>query len=239
MRISMSLWSLSTVSDRGLLEEEKADEDVAAGAGMYERSSGESGNSLNADSKSNENEAALVVKYIDILVRSLARSWWTGLTLEAQLAANVSAAKIAIISPYNSQVSLLASLVHPEYTEIEIGSVDGKLSSASSWRSVADLVAFLGFQGREQEVVIISLVRSNEEVRPALSLSTSPVLTHDLQGEVGFLSEQRRLNVAMTRARSQLVVVGDSETVAKGSKYLKAWMDWLESNAAVRMADTL
>lgn len=53
------------------------------------------------------------------------------------------------------------------------------------------------------------------------------------------MSEQRRLNVAMTRARSQLVVVGDSETVAKGSKYLKAWMDWLENNAAVRMADTL
>lgn len=37
---------------------------------MYERSSGESGNSLNADSKSNENEAALVVKYVDMLVRS-------------------------------------------------------------------------------------------------------------------------------------------------------------------------
>lgn len=58
-----------------------------------------------------------------------------------------------------------------------------------------------------------------------------------LQGEVGFLAEKRRLNVAMTRARSQLVIVGDSETVSKGSKYLKDWMNWLEENAAVRMAD--
>ena len=54
-----------------------------------------------------------------------------------------------------------------------------------------------GFQGREKEVVVLSLVRSNEE------------------GEVGFLAEERRLNVGMTRARRALVVVGDGGCVGR------------------------
>ncbi|CAK9781174.1 putative DNA helicase [Cutaneotrichosporon oleaginosum] len=75
-----------------------------------------------------------------------------------------------------------------------------------------------GLQGQERDAVILSLVRSNEK------------------GEVGFLGEHRRLNVAMTRPRMQLCVVGDSSTVAKGSAYLKKWMAWLEENADVRYA---
>ncbi|RXK39896.1 DNA helicase [Tremella mesenterica] len=75
-----------------------------------------------------------------------------------------------------------------------------------------------GLQGQEREVIILSLVRSNST------------------GEVGFLGEYRRLNVAMTRAKRQLCVVGDSDTVGKGSKYLKSWMTWLEANADVRYA---
>lgn len=66
-------------------------------------------------------------------------------------------------------------------------------------------------------MVILSLVRSNEA------------------REVGFLSEERRLNVAMTRARRQLCVVGDSETVRNGSKYLEKWMSHLEEFADVRV----
>ncbi|KAI0305372.1 P-loop containing nucleoside triphosphate hydrolase protein [Multifurca ochricompacta] len=76
-----------------------------------------------------------------------------------------------------------------------------------------------GMQGREKEAVIISLVRSNDK------------------REVGFLKEERRLNVAMTRARRHLCVVGDSSTVQHGSKYLKDWLAWLEENGDVRFAD--
>lgn len=54
-----------------------------------------------------------------------------------------------------------------------------------------------GFQGREKEAVIVSTVRSNSE------------------GGVGFLGEKRRLNVAMTRPKRHLCVVGDSETISK------------------------
>ncbi|KAI5479920.1 DNA helicase [Pseudohyphozyma bogoriensis] len=154
-----------------------------AGSAMYERLPDAASGKLDAESKSNENEAALVVKYVESLI-----------------AAKILPSAIAIISPYNAQVQLLGSLIHPTYPEIEIGSIDG-------------------FQGREQEVVIISLVRSNEE------------------GEVGFLKDDRRLNVAMTRPKRQLVVVGDSETVSKGGGFLKDWMEWLEENAEVRVVE--
>jgi DNA polymerase alpha-associated DNA helicase A len=43
----------------------------------------------------------------------------------------------------------------------------------------------------------------------------------------------------MTRARSHLVIIGDSQTVSKGGKYLKGWMDWLEENADVRFASAM
>jgi superfamily I DNA and/or RNA helicase len=58
-----------------------------------------------------------------------------------------------------------------------------------------------GFQGREKEAVIISLVRSNPTE------------------EIGFLGDTRRMNVAMTRARRRLVVIGDSATLANHPFY--------------------
>ncbi|KAL1701331.1 P-loop containing nucleoside triphosphate hydrolase protein [Schizophyllum commune] len=73
-----------------------------------------------------------------------------------------------------------------------------------------------GMQGREKEAVIISMVRSNDK------------------REVGFLKEKRRMNVAMTRAKRQLCVAGDSGTVAYGGSYLKEWLAWLEAHADVR-----
>ncbi|KAJ3850391.1 P-loop containing nucleoside triphosphate hydrolase protein [Lentinula lateritia] len=75
-----------------------------------------------------------------------------------------------------------------------------------------------GMQGREKDAVVISLVRSNDK------------------REVGFLKEKRRLNVAMTRAKRHLCVVGDSSTVIHGGSYLKKWLQWLDENADVRYA---
>ncbi|KAF1945991.1 DNA-binding protein SMUBP-2 [Clathrospora elynae] len=73
-----------------------------------------------------------------------------------------------------------------------------------------------GFQGREKEAVIVSTVRSNP------------------RHEVGFLGEKRRLNVAMTRPKRHLCVIGDSDTISKGSKFLKSWMEHLEEHADLR-----
>lgn len=139
--------------------------------------------SLSTESKSNENEAALVAKHVRALTD-----------------AGVHAEDIAVITPYNAQLSSLSSMLKETYVGIELGSVDG-------------------FQGREKEAVILSLVRSNSE------------------NEVGFLAEKRRLNVAMTRPRRHLCVIGDSETISKGSKFLKSWMQHLEDESDLRYPD--
>ena len=72
-----------------------------------------------------------------------------------------------------------------------------------------------GLQGREKEAVVVSLVRSNEA------------------GEVGFLAELRRLNVALTRARRHLTVVGDSATLAH-DRDLMGLVEHLQANAVYR-----
>ncbi|MFM8273259.1 MAG: AAA domain-containing protein, partial [Gemmata sp.] len=99
----------------------------------------------------------------------------------ALLALGVSAAQIGVITPYRAQVRLLRERLS-DVPGLEIDSVDG-------------------FQGREKEAIIVSLVRSNNE------------------GEIGFLADTRRTNVALTRARRKLVVIGDSATLANDAFY--------------------
>jgi superfamily I DNA and/or RNA helicase len=95
--------------------------------------------------------------------------------VRALLGAGVAPEAVAVIAPYAAQVRRLRELL--PVAGLEIDSVDG-------------------FQGREKEAVVLSLVRSNAE------------------GEVGFLADVRRTNVALTRARRKLLVVGDSATLS-------------------------
>lgn len=74
-----------------------------------------------------------------------------------------------------------------------------------------------GFQGQEKDVIYISLVRSNAE------------------GNIGFLSDRRRMNVAMTRAKKKLVIIGDSATIGNDSFY-NAFLDYIESINAYHSA---
>lgn len=85
--------------------------------------------------------------------------------------------EIGIITPYDDQVDLISSM-----TGVEVNSVDG-------------------FQGREREVIIISMVRSNSE------------------GNIGFLRDLRRLNVSLTRARRKLIIIGDTGTLSSHPSY--------------------
>ncbi len=74
-----------------------------------------------------------------------------------------------------------------------------------------------GFQGQEKDIIYISLVRSNDK------------------GEIGFLSDTRRMNVALTRARKKLVVIGDSATLSYHAFY-KDFLDYVEKINAYKSA---
>eukprot|EP00111_Clytia_hemisphaerica_P020158 TCONS_00059404-protein len=108
----------------------------------------------------------------------------------------VNMRQIGVITPYNLQVDMIRKKVQPKYPSIEVNSVDG-------------------FQGREKEAILISLVRSNQE------------------GKVGFLKEDRRINVAITRARRHLFVVGDTSTISR-HPFLESFSNFMFEKAVVR-----
>ncbi|XP_038663403.1 DNA-binding protein SMUBP-2 [Scyliorhinus canicula] len=118
--------------------------------------------------------------------------------IQALTEAGVSPKDVAVIAPYNLQVQLLRKELSNKYPELEIKSVDG-------------------FQGREKEAVVLSLVRSNRT------------------GEVGFLAEDRRINVAVTRARRHLMVVCDVRTVST-HPFLKSLTDYMTEHGEMRTA---
>ncbi|HEU4717140.1 MAG TPA: AAA domain-containing protein [Bacteroidia bacterium] len=74
-----------------------------------------------------------------------------------------------------------------------------------------------GFQGQERDIIAISLTRSNDN------------------GEIGFLADTRRMNVALTRAKKKLIIIGDSATLANHSFY-KSFLDYVEEIGAYRSA---
>lgn len=113
---------------------------------------------------------------------------------------------IGIVTPYSGQVQLIKSLIanDPEIV----------LMMKNPYASV-EVNSVDGYQGRERDIVIFSAVRSNR------------------QGNVGFLSDWRRLNVALTRARTALVVVGDSDTLANGDKHWAAFQKWCEGAGCI------
>ena len=99
---------------------------------------------------------------------------------------------IGIISPYRAQVQYLRQLVKRD-------------DQLKPLRHLISINTVDGFQGQERDIIIISLVRSNE------------------QGQIGFLRDLRRMNVAITRARMKLIIMGDSETMTKHPFYHKLY----------------
>ncbi len=75
-----------------------------------------------------------------------------------------------------------------------------------------------GFQGQERDVVFISLVRSNDD------------------GKIGFLSDLRRMNVAMTRARMKLVIIGSAATLTRHPFYEKLFLSQKKENGAKKVS---
>jgi predicted DNA helicase len=103
---------------------------------------------------------------------------------------------VGIISPYRAQVQYLRQLIR-------------RCEYYKPYRSLISVNTVDGFQGQERDIIIISLVRSNE------------------QGQIGFLRDLRRMNVAITRARMKLIIIGDVETLTK-HKFYKRLHEFIE-----------
>lgn len=95
---------------------------------------------------------------------------------------------VGIISPYRAQVQLLRRMIK-------------KREFFKPYRHLITVNTVDGFQGQERDVIVLSLVRSNDE------------------GQIGFLRDLRRMNVAITRARMKLIILGNVDTLTKHPFY--------------------
>ena len=111
---------------------------------------------------------------------------------------DITADDIGVVAPYNGQVRLLSQLFD-EAGGREHGQRYGGL----------EIKSVDGYQGREKDVIVFSTVRANDA------------------GEVGFLSDYRRLNVAITRAKRGLIVLGHPTTLRHDPNW-RAYLDWAE-----------
>ena len=106
---------------------------------------------------------------------------------------------IGLISPYKAQVRKLQELIFDDFQYPELRTLGDLL----------DVDSIDGFQGQERDIIMISLVRSNSS------------------GEIGFLADTRRMNVAMTRAKRKLIVIGDSATLG-GHPFYNAFFEYID-----------
>jgi len=97
---------------------------------------------------------------------------------------------VGIISPYRAQVQYLRGLIK-------------RREFFKPYRKLISVNTVDGFQGQERDVILISLVRANDE------------------GQIGFLRDLRRMNVAITRARMKLIIIGDVSTMTRHPFYRK------------------
>ncbi|MDX2133370.1 MAG: AAA domain-containing protein [Saprospiraceae bacterium] len=122
---------------------------------------------------------------------------------------------IALLSPYREQVNQLETMIREDARLAPLLRHGRQMSDLMPHSHEADGALTVntidGFQGQERDVVYISLVRSNPK------------------GEIGFLQDYRRMNVAMTRARKLLVVIGDSATIGNNPFY-EAFLKHCEEN---------
>ena len=134
----------------------------------------------------NKDEAELTLQTLEAYYRKIGKQR----ILDEQI-------DVGIISPYRAQVQYLKRLIR-------------KCEFFKPYRSLITVNTVDGFQGQERDVVLISLVRANNE------------------GQIGFLSDLRRMNVAITRARMKLIIIGDPSTLCRHPFYKKLY-DYVKS----------
>lgn len=128
-------------------------------------------------SRINKQEATLLVEQLQAYIEKI--------TKERVLDESID---FGLISPYKSQVQYIRGLIK-------------RNSFFKPFRKLITVHTVDGFQGQERDVIMISLVRAND------------------QGSIGFLNDLRRMNVAITRARMKLIIMGDASTLTKHAFY--------------------
>ena len=116
--------------------------------------------------------------------------------------------QIGVVTPYSAQAIVLSQILQ------------GAGSQGAASLAGVEVSSIDGFQGREKEVILFSCVRSNPSQR------------------LGFLADHRRLNVAITRARRGLIVVGDERTLGADDTW-RAYLQYLRMRACVIKADAI
>ena len=154
----------------------------------------------------NQNEAELILQQTLFLVRK-----------------GIKPTDIGIITPYNGQLELLKEVFAPYFSNyVPPTTSTQNNTNPSSKKNVnldgLDIKTIDGFQGGEKECILITFVRSNE------------------QKNVGFLGENRRINVAITRAKRHLTIVCDAET-CRSDAFISTLIDHIEDNGEIIPAE--
>ncbi|CCH44397.1 putative ATP-dependent RNA helicase [Wickerhamomyces ciferrii] len=144
---------------------------------------------------------------------------------------NINKEDISVITPYSAQRDLLATtfqkddLINPNNEDIEEEVDEDSLTNKkpTTIKTICNIMvsSIDAFQGREKNFIIFSCVRSNEE------------------SKIGFVKDERRLNVALTRARNGLILVGNKQCMSLGDPLWKELTDHLESNDSIVTPESL
>ncbi|TNE57227.1 MAG: AAA family ATPase [Bacteroidetes bacterium] len=190
-----------------------------AGCGFEERLQESKGRLHQALSRYNTEEALLVREHLLQLLHWLSGEQEVNPANEGNSPHEITLPTIGILSPYREQVNQLENIFRedPVFAPLMAARRNKATADLEYPAPVLSINTIDGFQGQERDVIYISLVRSNP------------------RHEIGFLQDYRRMNVAMTRARMLLVVIGDSATIGQ-NKFYQAFLDYCAEHGSYKTA---
>lgn len=172
----------------------------------------------------NEAEAIQVLALIKDILKSQKRNEG-----EEGIGIKSPTMSIGVVTPYNGQVQLIKRMIANDAELVALlsgkatSTVDNSQQTEQQQQQMSSMISTTvevksvdGYQGKERDIIILSTVRSNRK------------------GNIGFVQDWRRLNVALTRAKSALLVVGDIDTLSDGNEHWAAFVKWCQGNNCIR-----
>lgn len=188
-----------------------------AGCGFEEQVNETEGSPTRALSRFNPEEALLIREHLLQLLLQMSGGQDFNIANEGNSPRETPIPGIGILSPYREQVNCLEQIFREDPIFGPMMNTRSQKPSNQKPDTSITINTIDGFQGQERDVIYISLVRSNAK------------------HEIGFLQDYRRMNVAMTRARMLLVVVGDSATIGN-NKFYQSFLDYCAARGEYKTA---